>query len=93
MIRRPNKKHKDEILHFAYFVAFVQPLMVVPQVYTIFSNQSARDVSIITWAMLLFFNASNFIYGWTFNIKPLIINNAIWFVVDALVIIGIILYG
>lgn len=92
-MKKPNKKQKDEILHFAYFVAFVQPLMVLPQVYSIFSNKSAVDVSMITWAMLLFFNTSNFIYGWAFNIKPLIINNAIWIIVDSLVVAGIFLYS
>ena len=93
MFKRPNKRHKEEILHFAYFVAVVQPLMVLPQIYQIFSNRSAADVSLITWAMLLFFNTSNFIYGWAFNIKPLVINNGIWIIVDTLVVIGVLAYS
>ena len=91
-IKRPNKKHRDEILQVAYGVAVVQPLMVIPQVYQIFKNQSAADVSLITWSLLLVFNTFNMIYGWAFNIKPLVINNTIWMVVDLLVVVGILVY-
>ena len=93
MTKNFTKAQKANVLKFAYFVAFVQPLMVLPQVYQIFSNQSASDVSLITWSMLLFFNISNFIYGWVFNIKPLIINNTIWIIVDTLVVVGILVYS
>lgn len=92
MIKRFNKKTKKEVLAFAYFVAVVQPLMVLPQVYKIFSSKSATDVSLMTWSMLLFFNLSNFVYGWVFRIKPLIIGNSIWMIVYLLVVVGILIY-
>jgi uncharacterized protein with PQ loop repeat len=92
MFIKTNKKQKREILEIAYFVAVVQPIMVLPQVIQIFSHHSARDVSLLTWAMLLIFNTSNFIYGLVFNIKPLIINNAIWMIVDALIVVGVLVY-
>ncbi|OGL30531.1 hypothetical protein A3F37_01525 [Candidatus Saccharibacteria bacterium RIFCSPHIGHO2_12_FULL_41_12] len=92
MFIKTNKKRKKEILEIAYIVAVVQPIMVLPQAIQIFSSYSAKDVSLLTWAMLLIFNISNFIYGLVFNIKPLIINNAIWVAVDALIVIGILVY-
>jgi uncharacterized protein with PQ loop repeat len=92
MLLKTNKKQKREVLEIAYFVAVIQPIMVLPQAIQIFSHHSAKDVSLLTWAMLLIFNTSNFIYGLVFNIKPLVINNAIWMAVDALVVIGVLLY-
>lgn len=92
MFIKTNKKIKKEILGVAYFVAVVQPLMVLPQAIEIFSRHSAIDVSLLTWVMLLLFNTSNFIYALVFDIKPIIINNAIWMFVDTLVVIGILIY-
>jgi uncharacterized protein with PQ loop repeat len=92
MLIKTNKKQKREILEIAYFVAVAQPIMVLPQAIQIFANHSARDVSLLTWGMLLLFNTSNFIYALVFNIKPIAINNAVWIVVDTLVVIGIVLY-
>ncbi len=90
---KTSRKTKKEILEIAMVVAVIQPLMVLPQIIHIFEKHSAQDVSLISWAMLLFFNASNFIYGVVFNIKPIIINNAIWVLVDGLVVAGVMIYS
>lgn len=92
MLIKTNRKQKREVLEVAYFVAVVQPIMVLPQAVEIFKNHSAGQVSLLTWAMLLLFNAANLVYALVFNVKPIIINNAIWVIVDALVVIGILLY-
>ncbi len=90
---KTSKKTKREVLEIALVVAVLQPLMVLPQAIHIFTDHSAQDVSLLTWSMLLIFNISNFIYGLVFNLKPLIINNAIWTLVDALVVVGILMYS
>lgn len=90
---KTNRKTKKEIYEIAMVVAVVQPIMVLPQALQIYNNRSAADVSLLTWSMLLIFNISNFIYGLVFGIKPLIINNAIWVIVDAAVVVGILLYS
>ncbi|HEY4963391.1 MAG TPA: PQ-loop domain-containing transporter [Candidatus Saccharimonadales bacterium] len=92
MFIKTNKKQRREILAVAYIVAVIQPLMVLPQIIEIFSHHSAHDVSLTTWIMLLIFNISNFIYALVFNIKPIIINNAIWIVVEIILVIGILIY-
>jgi uncharacterized protein with PQ loop repeat len=70
----------------------VQPLTVLPQIIHIFQQHSAKDVSLLTWVLLLIFNALNFIYATVFKIKPIIINNAVWVVVDAMVVVGVAMY-
>lgn len=92
MLFRTSRKQKHEILEMAFIVAVIQPLMVVPQIAVIFSQHSAAAVSLLSWVMFLVFNALNFLYGLTFKIKPLIIGNALWVVVDAIVVAGILMY-
>ncbi|HEX5455845.1 MAG TPA: PQ-loop domain-containing transporter [Candidatus Saccharimonadales bacterium] len=92
MYIKTNKNQKKEVLAVAYLVAIVQPLMVIPQILQIFNNHSAGDVSLLTWVMLILFNTVNFVYGAVYNIKPLVINNLLWVIVDTLVVFGIMLY-
>lgn len=87
-----TRKQKKEVLYVAYFVAVVQPLMVLPQILQIFDNKSAQDVSLTTWLMLLVFNTSNFIYGLVYNIRPMVINNLLWVLVEIVLVTGIVLY-
>lgn len=89
---KTNRTQKREVLAVAYVVAFIQPLTVIPQIIQIFSNHSAGQVSLLTWMLLILFNTVNFVYGAVYNIKPLIINNLLWIIVDTLVVFGILLY-
>lgn len=90
---KTNRKQKKEILEIALVVAVIQPLTVLPQIIHIFQHHSARDVSLITWVLLLIFNSLNLIYASVFKIKPIIINNAVWVVIDAMVVAGVVMYG
>lgn len=92
MFLKTNEKQRKEILAVAYMVAVIQPIMVLPQAMEIFNHHSAGQVSLFTWGMLLLFNTSNFFYALVFNIKPIIINNLLWIIVDSLVVIGILIY-
>jgi uncharacterized protein with PQ loop repeat len=92
MLVRASKRRKDQVLAIAFVVAVIQPLTVLPQVIQIFSHHSAAQVSLLTWALLTFFNAANLIYGLIFEIKPLILGNALWVIVDAIVVVGILIY-
>jgi len=89
---KTNKKQKKEILEVAYAVAILQPLTVIPQIVHIFNAHSAKDVSLLTWVLLIVFNAFNFIYCLVYKVKPLIINNAVWVVMEILVVAGILIY-
>lgn len=93
MLIKTNKKQKKEILEVAFIVAVIQPLTVLPQIIHIFTQRSARDVSLVTWVLLLIFNAVNLVYATVFKIKPIIINNAVWVVIDAMVVAGVAIYG
>lgn len=74
-------------------VAVIQPLTVLPQIIHIFQQHSAKDVSLLTWVLLLIFNSLNLIYATVFRVKPMIVNNVVWVVIDAMVVAGVATYG
>lgn len=73
-------------------VAVVHPLTAAPQVYEIFSTQNATGVSLWTWVGFLGVGMIFLTYGIAHRLKPFIVNQVIWFMLDLLIIIGILIY-
>ena len=86
------EKHKHRIETFALAAGVVQPLITLPQIVTIYSNQSAKDVSLLTWIGYLFFGITFLVYGIAFKLKPIWIGQIIWVGVQAVIVFGILLY-
>lgn len=72
--------------------AVVSPLMTLPQIWLIFSTESAVGVSLFTWASYLIFNLVFLTYGIAHTIKPLIVTSVIWIIMDILVVTGTVVY-
>jgi len=77
----------------ATIVGIVGSFAMIPQVYRIFRRKSAQDISISTYAFLLFAGIIWVLYGFNIQSFPLIITN----LVGSLTLIGIVmgwfLYG
>ncbi|MDN5819376.1 MAG: hypothetical protein L0H36_01440 [bacterium] len=73
--------------------SIIHPLTTVPQVYEIYSSQNATSVSLLTWLGFMVIGLIFLAYGLTHKLTPFIVNQIIWFVLDLIIIIGIILYG
>ena len=86
-------KHKKKIENFALFAGILQPLITLPQIITIYANKSADDVSLLTWLGYLFFGITFLIYGLAFKLKPIWIGQIIWVTMQAITVVGILLYG
>lgn len=76
-----------------YAVAFIMPATNIPQITKLFSSQNATGLSIQTWIMYLLFGAIPLFYAFVNNIKPLIISNILWTLVELVMIYGIIRFG
>lgn len=74
-------------------VAVIQPLMAAPQIYQIYTTQDASGVSLVTWLAFLLLGLVFLAYGIVHLIKPLIVTQILWFAVDLLVVVGIVLYS
>jgi uncharacterized protein with PQ loop repeat len=84
------KKFLDKII---FAVAFIMPLMTLPQIYNIWVLKDATGVSVATWSAFLFFALIWLSYGIVHKEKPLIISYATWIVMHVSVVVGTILYG
>ncbi len=77
----------------AYVVGIVGPLGALPQLVKIFASQSAEDVSILSYSMMV---ATAFVwlgYGVVNRSWPLIISNTTWVFLEGGIIVGAVLYG
>ncbi len=70
--------------------AFIYPITGIPQVIKVFSG-NVDGVALLSWIGFLFFVSLFLIYSIAHKIKPMIITYAIWWIIDASVVIGIII--
>lgn len=88
-----NKKRLKRIENFALLAGIVQPLITLPQIIAIYGNQSAQDVSLLTWIGYLIFGIIFLIYGIVFKLKPIWIGQIIWVTMQLITVLGILLYS
>lgn len=87
-----NDKNKKRVELFAFIAGIAQPLITLPQILTIYGNQSASDVSLLTWLGYLFFGITFLVYGIVFKLKPIWVGQIIWVSIQLITVIGILLY-
>jgi|TARA_B100002003_G_C13868830_1_gene424956 uncharacterized protein with PQ loop repeat len=86
------KKWMRFLDNFIYVVAIIIPLMTIPQILTIWINQSAQDVSLITWSAFLISAMVWLVYSVIHKDKPLIINSILWIILEMIIIIEIVIF-
>ncbi len=91
--RKINTNNNKRIETFALIAGIIQPLITLPQIIAIYKNQSAQDVSLLTWLGYLFFGIIFLIYGLAFILKPIWIGQIIWVTMQAITVVGILLYS
>lgn len=74
-------------------VAIIEPLVTLPQAYTIFKNHDASDISLATWIGYQIMTAVWIWYSFVNKEKIVLIYQTLFFITNALVIIGAIIYG
>lgn len=88
-----DEKYKKRIENFALAAGIVQPLITLPQIIAIYGNQSAKDVSLLTWVGYLIFGVIFLVYGIVFNLRPIWVGQIIWVSMQAITVAGILLYS
>lgn len=72
--------------------AIIHPLTAIPQVYSIYSSHNVSGVSLWSWLGFMTLGLIFLAYGIVHRIRPFIVTQLLWFIVDFLVVIGIIIY-
>jgi len=75
------------------FVSILNPLVAIPQAVVIYANHSATNVSLATWLSFMLVGVVLTFYSVAHRIKPMIINQILWFGVDIAIVVGILVYG
>lgn len=87
-----DTKFKKRIGRFALIAGIIQPLITLPQIIDIYGNQSAEDVSLLTWLGYLVFGVIFLVYGFAFNLKPIWVGQIIWLTMQSIIVVGILIY-
>lgn len=74
-------------------VAVIMPLTSIPQIYNIWFLRNITGVSLLTWSLFFIMSIPMLIYGFVHKEKVLILLNALWLIMYAFVIVGIVIYG
>lgn len=91
--KHTNKNFKLIFDKLVYIIAIVTPLMTIPQALKIFINKNAVDLALVTWLAYLVSAFVWLTYGIFHKEKPIIINSALWIILNSIIIGGIFLYG
>jgi uncharacterized protein with PQ loop repeat len=88
----PNKwvRFLDKLI---YIIGIFGPLMTIPQVTKIWIERNPIGISAVSWISYTIMAIIWFIYGIVHKEKPLVVMYSIWFILDLLIVIGVLLYG
>jgi len=90
----PHPKKFIRILdNIVLFGGLLIPLISMPQLIKIWIEQSAKDVSLISWTGYLIGATVFFIYGIAHKEKPLILVYGLSMLVDLSILISILIFG
>jgi len=84
------KKITDKLV---YVVAFLGPIMTLPQSHDIWSHKDAGSVSLLTWGTYVIANIIWLFYGFLHKEKPIIYMYSLGLIVNLTVVVGVIIYG
>ncbi len=90
MSHKKSKSSHQLLTYIMFVVAFAAPLSNFPQIYTLFSKRVTEGLSLETWIMYVVFAFVQLFYAVTNKIKPLIVSNLLWIVVELVMIYGIV---
>ena len=76
-----------------YVVGIIGVIMTLPQLTKIWMEKNASGVSIVSWGAYAILAIFWIIYGVMHKEKPIILTYSAWFVIDTLIVIGLLIYG
>lgn len=89
-----SKQRRAQIItRLVLALSIIEPALTLPQIFQIWIDRDASGVSVITWGLYIVTASIWLAYGLQLKNKPIIISNALWIVVEASVVLGILLYG
>lgn len=88
-----TKQNRTKIDHIMMVAAVAHPLIAVPQALQIYITKEAAGLSLFTWFVFGLLGLVFMAYGIAHRLKPYILMQLCWMVVNVSIVIGILLYG
>lgn len=89
----PSKnKFVSRLDNICLLFSVIMPLTAIPQIYKIFAEKTAAGLSLTSWTLYCVAVIPFMLYGIVHKEKPIIILNAMWLVVQIIIITGILIY-
>lgn len=92
-LKTPKSPYLIFLDRLTFVVGIVGPFTVLPQIYTIFSTQSAEGVSLMTWSLICLMTLPWILYGLAHKNKLILTCFSMWGAFDLLVVIGVVVYS
>jgi uncharacterized protein with PQ loop repeat len=87
-----SKKRRITLFdRFIMVAAIIYPLSTVPQIVEVFKG-SVDGVSLTAWSGYILFSLLFLIYGIIHRVKPMMVSNSLWVMVDSIVVAGILIH-
>lgn len=87
-----KKKEKTLIGRICAVFAVIMPLTTLPQIAELYTTKNAVGLSLSMWVLYALSCVPFFMFGIIYRHKQIIVLNALWFVVEIVMIVGILLY-
>lgn len=96
---KKNRKSDDKNQKMVNFfdkamlpISLIWPMMMLPQVFKIYSTKDASSIAIVSRIMFIFSASFWIIYGRFHKDKPIVFSNVAWLIIYFLIITWAILY-
>jgi hypothetical protein len=86
-----RKKRVSWLDKTAVIAAFAYPTMGLPQVIEALRG-NVQGVSLYSWLGFVVFSLFFLVYGTVHKIKPMVITNVLWLIIDVLVVTGVLVH-
>ncbi len=71
----------------------IAPIFTIPQIVLIYYTHSATGVSVVTWSVYALLDVPWILYGFAHKERAIVYSYLLWFVANATVAVGAIIYG
>jgi len=88
-----HKQSQDPFDYVVYIFGFVTPLFELPQLWEIYSQHRATNVSLATWAFFCVDNLIWIAYGIRKKTWPIVVTSILYEALELTITIGIVLYS
>ncbi len=92
VIKTKNGAFVRALDKFILLVAILNPLFILPQVWSVWSTRQADGVSLVSWSAFFFFALFWLTYGLAHKEKPLILTGTLSALFNGMVALGVLLF-